>query len=388
MRQIFLAVLAMMLSIWPVAGFAEQTLRIGVSLGLTGQYQQPALMHQRAYTLCQDEINVRGGILGRTLVFEIADDHSSVERAREIYRRYMEDGSVDFVFGPYSSDLTKAVAPITEEYGYPMLAAGAAADSLWSKGYTMPVGVLIPASRYTLGMMRLASESGLSTIALVHAQDDFSREIAAGTRRWARYVKLKVVYDQALVADGATDASNARAISKTGAEVVIVTGYFGEAKRMRQALRDSGWEPRAFFATVGPSLPSWELELGELADLAFSTSIWEPPAPGATGVSAAFAKAFHNRFGEMPSYHAAAAYAACQVFEAAILKSGSFDRAGYRRALGELDINTVIGRFAVDSKGMQTKGLDMVIQWIDGSKQVVWPSELSTRAAVFSKSQP
>ncbi len=160
MRPAVLAVLAMLAACWTQAGEAAEPIRIGVSLGLTGEYKQPALMHQRAYLLCQDLINARGGILNRTVSFLIRDDHSGADMARDIYRSFTDKGGVDIVLAPYSSDLTAAVAPIADERGFPMLAAGAAADSLWRRGYRNLIGVLTPASRYTQGMMRLAAEAG------------------------------------------------------------------------------------------------------------------------------------------------------------------------------------------------------------------------------------
>jgi branched-chain amino acid transport system substrate-binding protein len=373
---------------WASAALAAEPIRIGVSLGLTGQYEQPALMHQRAYLLCQDQINARGGIFERKLAFDIRDDHGSAEEARAIYLAFTAEDGVDIVLAPYSSDLTAAVAPIAEERGFPMLAAGAAADLLWRRGYHNLIGVLTPASRYTQGMMRLATEADFSTIALLHAGDDFSREIAAGTRKWAPFLKLKIVSDIELYRGSEGDKDIMLSVRNSGADLLIVAGYFDEAARMRRAMGGIGWYPQAYFATVGPSFPNWKSLLGADAERAFTTSIWEPARPDESTVSQQFAQAFKDRYAVIPSYHAAAAFAACQVLEAALIRAGSTDHDHYRDALFALDSNTVIGRFAVDRTGMQTKRLDMVVQWIDGEKQIVWPAEVRTHQAVFGTRSP
>ena len=159
--------------------FASEPIRIGVSLGLTGQYQQPATMHKRAYELWRDEVNARGGILGRAVELVILDDNGDPEMAKKIYREFVSAGSVDHIFAPYSSQLTAAVAPIADAAGFPMLAAGAAADDIWRKGYRNVFGILTPASRYTQGMLRLAHDAGLTTVAILHSDDPFSEEMRA-----------------------------------------------------------------------------------------------------------------------------------------------------------------------------------------------------------------
>lgn len=388
MRTGFLPVIALLAIWWIPAALTAEPIRIGVSLGLTGQYEQPALMHQRAYQLCQDKINARGGIFERKVAFDIRDDHGSAEEARAIYLAFTAEDGVDIVLAPYSSDLTAAVAPITEDRGFPMLAAGAAADLLWRRGYRNLVGVLTPASRYTQGMMRLAAETGYGTIALLHAGDDFSQEIAAGTRKWAPFLNLKIVSDTELSPGPEGDKDVMRSVRDSGAELLIVAGYFEEAARMRRAMSGLDWYPQAYFATVGPSFPNWKSMLGAAAERAFTTSIWEPTKPDTNAVSQQFTQAFKDRYAVMPSYHAAAAFAACQVLEAALLRAGSTDQEDYREALFALDSNTVIGRFAVDRTGMQTKRLDMVVQWIDGEKQIVWPAEVRTHQAVFGPRTP
>ena len=182
-------------------GFASEPIRIGISLGLTGQYQQPAAMHKRAYELWRDEVNARGGIMGRTVELVILDDNSDPELAKKIYTEFVSAGSVDHIFAPYSSQLTGAVAPIVDAAGFPMLAPGAAADELWSKGYRNVFGILTQASRYTQGMLRLAHDAGFTTVAILYADDSFPEGIAGGTRKWAPYLKLKVLVDAGFAKD-------------------------------------------------------------------------------------------------------------------------------------------------------------------------------------------
>ena len=171
----------------------SQPVRIGVSLGLTGQYRVPSEMHRRAYELWQDDVNAKDGLLGQKVELVIVDDQSKASRAAAIYRDFVSSNAIDQVFGPYSSELTSVVAPIADAAGYPLLAAGASADELWRRGYSNLFAMLTPASRYTQGMLRLARGAELSTIAIVAADDSFSTEIANGTVKWASYLQIRPV---------------------------------------------------------------------------------------------------------------------------------------------------------------------------------------------------
>ena len=369
-------------------GFAEEPIRIGISLGLTGQYQQPAAMHKRAYELWRDEVNARGGILGRAVELVILDDNGDPELAKKIYTEFVSAGSVDHIFAPYSSQLTGAVAPIADAAGFPMLAPGAAADELWSKSYHNLFGILTQASRYTQGMLRLAHGAGLTTVAILYADDSFSEGIASGTRKWAPYLKLKVRVDARFAKDSSDLTDIVRKAKDANVELVIIAGYLKEAVSARRAFTELEWFPSAFFATIGPALPDWKDILGGSADYAFATSLWEPIDSFAYPRSNEFARAFRSRYGIEASYQAAAAYAAGQVFEAAVESAKSIDHDSVRAAISDLDTYTVLGRFAVDRTGMQVKRLDMIIQWQNGRKEIVWPDATHTKLPIFGKAVP
>jgi len=384
-RLAFGFLVAMAIMLLSGQAFAADPIRIGFSLGLTGQFQQPAAMQKRAYELWRDEANARGGIMGRAIELVIRDDNGDPDLAKKLYREFVSAGSVDHIFAPYSSQLTAAVAPIADAAGFPMLAAGAAADDIWRQGYHNIFGILTPASRYTQGILRLAHEAGLTTVAILHSDDPFSVEIANGTRKWAPYLKLKVLADVGFSRDTTDLTDVVRQARAAGVDLLVVAGYFKEAIHAREALTKLGWVPPAFFATIGPALPDWKNMFGSSADHTFATSLWESNDSFAYPQSKEFAAAFSSRYGMEASYQAAAAYAAGQILEAAIESSKSVAHDDVRAAFFDLDTYTVLGRFAVDRTGMQVKRLDMIIQWQNGRKEIVWPDAIHTSSPIFGK---
>jgi branched-chain amino acid transport system substrate-binding protein len=378
-KSILLAAVASLIA--TTVAIANEPFRIGVSLGLTGNYAEPAKMQKMAYQLWEMEINKKGGFFSRKVEVVIVDDNSNFKKAQEIYRDLILKTKVDLVFGPYSSEITKAVAPIVNEQHYPMLAAGAAADSIWQQGYQNVFGMWIPASRYSTGMLELALLNDLKTVAIVYADDEFSTEVARGAKRWVPFCDLNLVMfekfkkgvsDLSLLAQKARDAR---------ANLLIVGGHFNESVDMRRALKRIGWYPKAFFATVGPAMQKYQMTMGTNTEFTFATSIWEPQVPFPR--SKEFAALFRSTYHREPSYHAATAYAAGQILEAAIELAGSLKLDMIRQAMFDLDYTSIIGRYAVDRTGMQIKCFPLIIQWQNGKKKIVWPEEVRTAIPIF-----
>lgn len=361
--------------------WAVEPVRIGLTLGLTGKYAKLCLMQQRAYALWQDHVNEKGGLLGRPVRVVVFDDESDPESAVRIYRQMIRVDQVDLVFGPYSSTITSAVAPIVEEAGYPMLAAGAADDAIWQKGFKNVFGVFMPASRYAVGMLKLALLYDLSTVAIAYASDPFSVTAGEGSRKWAAKLGLDVVMFERF-RKGQRDLRNlAQKAKNADAALLLVTGHFDESVDMRRALKKVGWYPRAYFATIGPVLASYKDQLSGDAELTFANSFWEPELNYPD--SRRFAASFRARHDVTPSYQAADAYAAGQILVAAIQAAQSLDRIKIREALQDLRTQTVIGRYGVDPRGAQVKHFGLTIQWQGGAKRIVWPEELKTAQPIF-----
>ena len=282
---------------------------------------------------------------------------------------------MDLLFGPYSSQITTAVAPIIEKHGYPTLLPGAAADRIWKQGNKNVFGLFIPASQYALEMLLLAVSHDWRSVAIVYADDEFSVEVANGAKKWSRRASREVVLFEEF-RKGTRDLQHlALKAREVRAELIIVGGHFDEAIDMRRALRSVQWYPRAYFATIGPTLQRYGDVLEHDADFTFASSLWEPDENLEFPGSQEFIKAFKQAYGIMPSYHAANAYAAGQVIEAAITDAGDLDRGKIRQALYDLDIHVAIGRFRVERFGVPIKHRPLIIQWLDGKKVIVYPEE-------------
>ena len=296
-------------------------LRIGVSLGLSGNFAHDGAMQSKAYQLWARHTNRRGGILGQPVEVIIRDDRSDPAVARGIYNDFILRDKLDCVFGPFSSGITLAVAPIVEQHGYPMLAAGAASDELWSQGYRYVFGTIPAAGRQTIGLLALLADAGINTMALVHAEDAYSLNLAEGAKKWAAEYDIRITSVQQVAKGTADLAPLARVARQSGAQALLMAGHFDESVNMRKALKAIGWTPAAFFAAVGPTLDQYAVALKGDEEGVLASSTWEAREDLALPGSAEFLREFVRTYGETPSFIAAQAYAAGQILERAITKA-------------------------------------------------------------------
>lgn len=363
---------------------AKESVKIGLSLGLTGRYALMADMQQKAYRLWQRQINQRGGLLGREVDIIIKNDQSKKNLAPTLYEELITQDKVDFIIGPYSSSVTFAVSKIAEKYKYPMLAAGAASDKIWQQGFSNIFGMWTPASRYTLGFLKMLLIMEEDDLAIISPDDNFSKSVGLGARDWAKRLGLNIRFYHVFKKGKVDYQALAKEARQSGAKILMMTGHFNESVEMRRALTAIKWQPRAYLATVGPTLPKYLSELGaEEAEKTFAVSIWEQARDKGGNGSQTFAKDFEATYMISPSYHAATAFAAGQILEAAIKHANSFDRNKVREALFNLDTYSLIGRYAVDRTGVQVKRFPLTIQWRNGKKEIVWPEALRSTLPVF-----
>ncbi len=375
-KQTVMALVVCLGLILPIFAHAD-TVRIGVSIGLTGKYSKMADMQKKAYLLWEETVNKNGGLMGNQVKMIIRDDKSDKKTAQQIYEQFIVNEKLDFVIGPYSSGITGAVMPIAEKNGYPVLAAGAASDKLWSQGYKYLFGIFIPASRYAVGFLEMAAMNGITEIAITYADDSFSTTLAEGAMKWGKEFGLNIVLFEGFTKGTRDLTTIAKKVKASRAKALVMCGHFQESVDIVASFKKIDWHPDNYFATVGPAMSAFYEKLQKDAEKVFSSSQWEPGVEYKTGDEKLFLDPFVEKYNIQPSYHAADAFAACQILATAVRKTNSLDRKKIRDILSTMDAMSIIGRYGVDKNGMQIKHFPINIQWQNGQKSVVWPEDIA-----------
>jgi branched-chain amino acid transport system substrate-binding protein len=364
----------------PVLIQAQQPIRIGATMSVTGPLATQGVAARNGYLLCQQDVNSQGGILGRSIEFLIHDDRSDAAAASALYETLIVEDRVDAVMGPYGSTHTEAVAAVTERHRQVMISPLAATTSIWEQGRRYIFMVLPPAELFLAGLIEMAADNGLGKVAILQEDALFPRAAGAGAAEQARTKGMEVVLHETY-ARGTVDFTDVLAqVAAAGAEVLgmaasTLDDFILVARQLKAQDINVG-----MFGTSG-AVAEFQEALGDAAEYVYGLSAWEPGLPN-PGIDE-FVASYEREFGTAPSFHAAGAYGSCQIFMEAARRAGSLDADALREQLLRLEAQTIFGDFAVDERGYQTANRGLLVQWQDGEKVVVWPEDLATARPRF-----
>ncbi|MEQ9862791.1 ABC transporter substrate-binding protein, partial [Pectobacterium cacticida] len=104
--------LALAIAYSGLAGAAEKTIKIGLLEDASGNFALPSIPKIHATELAVEEINAKGGILGRSIELVKYDTQSDNTRFQQMARRLIKNDKVDVIFGAFSSASREAIRPI------------------------------------------------------------------------------------------------------------------------------------------------------------------------------------------------------------------------------------------------------------------------------------
>jgi branched-chain amino acid transport system substrate-binding protein len=371
-----LAVLLTLLLAGVLPAFAQsKEVLVGGAISQTGRYAEPAGRQVNSIKLWVDEVNARGGLLGRKVKLILLDDKSDTQTAIKLYEKLITEDKVEVLLAPYSSGITEAVANVNERYKMPFVAYGAASTPIWEKGRKYIFNIIAFAEDYQKGAVHLAKQIGVKRAAIIGEDSLFPRMSAKGAKDWAKKLGIEIVVEENYPLKQTDFTALLQKIKAAGAEAIFSNSYFADAAAQMRQLREQNMNLKLFASTVGPGLPAFAEQLGNTAEYVLGFSQWEPlpqvlKHPGMKE----FIETYEKRYGEKPNYHAGTAYSSMQVTEAAIKKAGSFDNEKLREALATIEVHTILGRYKVDAKGMnEHEGL--TFQILRGQRRIVWPEK-------------
>ena len=346
---------------------AAEPIRLGASLSLTGRFSDSAKYAQEGYLLWVEQVNAAGGLKGAPVKLTIYDDQSNPDSGRVLAQRLIDRDGVIAILGPYSSPITDAEAVAVERAQVPMLGTIASDSSIWTRRHFHWSFQAFPSSDYDHeGFLRIVQARGGHKVAIIFEQSPFS--IAAKDWAMAHAGEMNLSLQAFGYAPGGQDfRAIIEHIVAFGADAVSMGGYYQPSIALTRQMAERGFNPAGYQFIEAANGTSKDA-LGANVQGIFGRTAWA--AALETAGNAAFVDAYTRRFKRAPSYHSAAAYAAGQTLQAAILAKGA-NRAGIRDFLAASQVPTVMGTFRVNARGQQVGYRYTVIQWQDGAPRVV-----------------
>lgn len=377
----------LMLLLWcglaGTAGTAAQAadIVVGTSVALTGKYARTGQEQLQGFQMWVDEVNARGGLLGRKVALKYYDDESKPETGAKLYEKLITDDKVDLLIGPYSSDVTMAASTVAEKHNFPMVSSGASASEIWERGYKNTFGLYTLAELYMDQILEFGKSKGLKKIALVYENTSFPRGVASGVRSKAKALGMQIVYDEEYGKASTDFTSTIVKIKAKKPDMIIGGSYLPDSTAFVRQAKENRLYAKIFAFAVGPGLPDFGKNLGLDAEGVMGNTQWEPTLklPGARE----FSEKYKAKYGHEPGYHAGGGYGAGYVLEEAVKKAGSTDRNKVREALFALDTVNAFGRFKVDKTGRQIGKPAYAVQWLNGERHIVFPVEAATAKVVY-----
>jgi len=336
---------------------------LGAAVSLTGKYSTNGKHTQNGYNLAVDRINSKGGVTvgGKSYKFEIIyyDDESNSKRAAQLAERLIKQDDIKYMLGPYSSGLTKAMAPVTEENKIPMVEANGASRSLFTKGYKYLFAVLSPANQYLEVAIDLAVEKNGGkpvNIAMAFEQDAFSQDVRLGIVDAAKRTGSKITIDDKLPKELNDMAATLAKVKATKPDVLVVSGHSkGALTAIRQIAEMKVDVP--MLAMTHCDASKLAKQHGKKSEYALCAAQWHKTLSYKDkffGNGKKFDKDFTAEYGYAPPYQAAESAAALLVWKSAFERANSFDTEKLRGALAKTDMQTFYGNIKFGSGGQNT----------------------------------
>ncbi len=373
-----------------------ETIVLGSAISLTGKYATNGVHSKNGYEFAIEKIADAGGVkVGDTCYnFEVIyyDDESKGDRGATLAERLINQDKVQYILGPYSSGMTKAIAPVTENYKIPMVEAEGASRSLFNKGYKYLFAVLSTSEQYLASAVDLAAEVAKKEgkepsdvkVAIAVENDPFSLDIRAGVMEDAEKYGMKIVIDEKLPRDLSDMTAILTKVKLLKPDLLVVSGHSkGAATAVRQIGEQKIDTP--MIAITHCEAADVTGNFGEFANDILCSTQWaesltyEDPIFGtAANYEQEFKGAYPEYAEKKVPYQTAQASAAVHVFKDAFERAGSLDKEAVRNAIAETDLMTFYGPIKFSEAGNNIAKPMVLRQIQDGAYNVVAPSALAS----------
>ncbi|MEP1443256.1 MAG: amino acid ABC transporter substrate-binding protein [Hyphomicrobiales bacterium] len=380
-----------------------EVLTLGSAISLTGKYATNGAHAKNGYEFAIKKIKENGGIkvADKCYNFNVIyyDDESKGDRGATLAERLINQDKVQFMLGPYSSGLTKAIAPVTEKYQIPMVEAEGASRSLFNKGYKYLFAVLSTSEQYLASAVTLAAEKAKEAgkdpssvkVAIAVENDPFSLDIRAGVMEDAEKLGMKIIIDEKLPRDLSDMSAILTKVKLLKPDLLVVSGHSkGAATAVRQIGEQKIKTP--MIALTHCEAADVTGNFGDAANDILCSTQWaesltyEDPIFGtASNYEQEFKGSYPEYAEKKVPYQTAQASAAVYVFKDAFERAGTLDKDAVRDAIAKTDLKTFYGDIRFSEAGNNIAKPMVLRQIQGGAYNVVAPSDFASHKVNYPR---
>lgn len=373
-------------------GSDDDTITIGISLPLTGDFSEPGKGVQRGYEAWAAYVNENGGLLGRDVELEILDDQSNADRVAADYEKLINQDGVDLVFGPFSTRLVIPAAQVAQDYGFTFVEPAGAAPEVFEQGfdnlfYAAPA-VADDHYDYLADEIEAMPESERPETAAYATMDDpFAQGTAYGLKDRLEEMGVETVADEVYPPNTTDFSSIAAKIDDTDADIVVGGTQYQDAVNLIIALQQLDYQPDIAAFSTAPTNPEFPEAIGDKTEGILAPTGYTPEATYPENEE--FVEFYSEMHGNPPGEDEANAWTTGEVVAAAVEAVDCADpdpecQEQLTDWLHENEVDTVVGPLSWDEAG-RPQGAHMIQQYVDGEIQIVLPEDLAEAEFIADK---
>ena len=392
----------------PTGAFAQSDnpIKVGYGISQTGGLAPNGKSALLAQKIWEDDTNASGGLLGRPVKLIYYDDQSNPAAVPGIYAKLFDVDKVDVIIGGYATNMLAPAMPLVIQRNKLFIGLfGLAVNSefKYPRYFSMVPNGPQPKSALTEGFFdaAMAQNPKPTTVAIVSADAEFSKNASDGARANASAAGLRIVYDKTYPPNATDFAPIVRAIQTTNPDLVVVCSYPPDSAGIVRAVSEIGFKPKMIGgAMVGLQATALKTQLGPLLNGFVNFDFWLPvPKMEFPGVSE-FMKKYQARapaegVDPLGYYLAPWAYAQLQVLGQAIQGTKSLADDRLADHIRSSTFKTVVGDVKFGQYGEWAEGrvLQVQFQHIKGNdvgqfkdistQVVVTPPEYKSGAMIY-----
>jgi branched-chain amino acid transport system substrate-binding protein len=386
---------------------AADPIRVGMSMALTGGVAPIGKQVITALQIWRDDVNAKGGLLGRPIELVFYDDQSNPANVPQIYTKLIDVDKVDLLIGPYATNMVAPAIPVlmqSKKTTIGILANAANSKFHYDQYFSMlPTGPE-PQKAFSRGFFELAAaaQPRPKTVALIAADAEFAQNAVEGARQNIKDMGgFDTVFDKSYPPTTADFTPILRAIQALNPDIVFVAAYPPDSVGIVRAANEIGLVPKLFGGTfIGLLVTPIKMQLGPLMNGIVNNEVFVPaPAftfPGTLEVLAKYQAAAKTQ-GIDPLGWAfpPLSYAAGQVLAQAVEGAKSLDHKAIADYMRSHTFHTVVGdiTFGKDGEWVKSRVVftqfqnvtgNTLDQFVDTTREVVvWPKEYKSGDLIY-----
>jgi branched-chain amino acid transport system substrate-binding protein len=361
LHRLLAALAAFALSVVNVAAFAQQPVKIGIGIAQTGPLGGGGKAALLALQIWRDDVNAKGGLLGRKVELISYDDQSNPATVPGIYTKLLDVDKVDLLIAPYATNMTAPIMPLVKQRDL-LLMGNFSFDvnaqikhDKWFDNSPWGSGALAWGGSF----LEAAQSLGGKTIAFMAADAEFAQNLCTGGRAIAKAKGLQTVYDQNYPPNSVDFSSIIRAVRAAKPDIVFICSYPAESAAIVRAVAEIGVGPTVKIiggGMVGLQFAPIMEALGPLLNGFVNYNSWVPEKTMANPAVQDFLKRYSVRakaekVDPLGYYLPPFNYAIGQMIEQAVGATKSLDNKVLADYMRKNEMKTIVSNIRFDSVG-------------------------------------